>query len=90
MKRVTILLAAGLVLLAAASLPIIKAAAQQAAVTDDNLNQMITSAKTPEITRRSPSITIGKRPRTKKRRLFTAVIRTCTANLTFQLTATHS
>jgi hypothetical protein len=47
MKRVTILLAAGLVLLAAASLPIIKAGAQQAAVTDDNLNQMITSAKTP-------------------------------------------
>jgi hypothetical protein len=47
MKRVTILLAAGLVLLAAASLPIIKAGAQQAAVTDDNLNQMIASAKTP-------------------------------------------
>ena len=47
MKRVTILLAAGLVLLAAVSLPIIKAGAQQTAVTEDNLNQMITSAKTP-------------------------------------------
>jgi hypothetical protein len=47
MKRVTILLAAGLVLLAAASLPIIKASAQQTAVTDDNLSQMTTSAKTP-------------------------------------------
>jgi len=41
------LLAAGFVLLAAASLPIIKAGAQQTAVTADNLNQMITSAKTP-------------------------------------------
>ncbi len=47
MKRVTMLLAAGLVLLAAASLPIIRAGAQQAVVTDDNLDQMITSAKTP-------------------------------------------
>lgn len=47
MKRTAILLAAGLVLLAAASLPTIKAGAQQAAVTDDNLNQMITGAKTP-------------------------------------------
>jgi hypothetical protein len=34
-------------LLAATSLPISKAGAQQATVTDDNLNQMITSAKTP-------------------------------------------
>jgi hypothetical protein len=47
MKRVTILLAAGLMLLAAASLPTIRAGAQPAAVTDDNLNQMIESAKTP-------------------------------------------
>jgi hypothetical protein len=47
MKRVTILLAAGLMLLAAASLPTIRAAAQPAAVTDDNLNQMIASAKAP-------------------------------------------
>jgi hypothetical protein len=47
MKRVTMLLAAGLVLLAAASLPIIRAGAQQAVVTDDNLDQMIASAKTP-------------------------------------------
>jgi hypothetical protein len=46
MKRVTISLAVGLLLLAAASLPNIKAIAQQTAVTDDNLNQMITSAKT--------------------------------------------
>jgi hypothetical protein len=47
MKRVTMLLAAGLVLLAAASLPTIRAGAQQAVVTDDNLDQMIASAKTP-------------------------------------------
>lgn len=47
MKRVTMLLAAGLVLLAAASLPIIRASAQQAVVTDDNLDQMIANAKTP-------------------------------------------
>ena len=47
MKRVTILLAAGLVLLAAASLPIMRAGAQQAVVTDANLDQMIASAKTP-------------------------------------------
>ena len=47
MKRVTMLLAAGLVLLAAASLPIMRAGAQQAVVTDDNLDEMITSAKTP-------------------------------------------
>jgi len=39
MKRVNIFLAAGLVLLAATGLPSIKASAQQAAVTDDNLNQ---------------------------------------------------
>ena len=47
MKRAMILLAAGLVLLAAASLPTIRAGAQPAAVTDDNLDQMITSAKAP-------------------------------------------
>ena len=47
MKRVIMLLAAGLVLLAAASLPTIRAGAQQAVITDDNLDQMITSAKTP-------------------------------------------
>ncbi len=47
MKRVTILLA-GLVFLAAASLPVNRAGAQQAAVvTDDTLDQMITNAKTP-------------------------------------------
>ena len=40
------LLAAGLVLLAAASLPTIRAGAQPAVVTDDNLNQTIESAKT--------------------------------------------
>ena len=33
--------------LAAASLPIIRAGAQQAVVADDNLDQMITAAKTP-------------------------------------------
>ena len=41
------LIAAGLFLLAAAIVPTIRAVAQQTAVTDDNLNQMITSAKTP-------------------------------------------
>ena len=47
MKRVTMLLAAGLILLAAAALPIFRAGAQQAVVTDDSLDQMITNAKTP-------------------------------------------
>ncbi len=47
MKRVTMLLAAGLILLAAAALPTIRAGAQQSVVTDDNLDQMIASAKTP-------------------------------------------
>jgi len=47
MKRLTVLLAAGLVFLAAASLPTFRAGAQQAVVTDDNLNQMIADAKTP-------------------------------------------
>jgi|SRR6516162_8096491 hypothetical protein len=41
------LLAAGLILLAAASLSMIRAAAEQAVVTDDNLNQMIASVRTP-------------------------------------------
>ena len=47
MKRVIMLLAAGLMLLAAASLPVMRAAAQPAAVTEDNLDQMIASAKAP-------------------------------------------
>jgi hypothetical protein len=47
MRRATIFLAAVLMLFAAASLPNIRADAQQAVVTDDNLDQMITSAKTP-------------------------------------------
>jgi hypothetical protein len=47
MNRVTMLISAGLVFLMASSLPIIKAGAQQAVVTNDNLDQMITSAKTP-------------------------------------------
>jgi len=47
MKRISMLVAAGLFLLAAAIVPTIRAVAQQTAVTDDNLNQMITSAKTP-------------------------------------------
>jgi 2-methylaconitate cis-trans-isomerase PrpF len=47
MKRVTMLLAAGLIMLAAAALPTIRAGAQQAVVTDENLDQMITSAKSP-------------------------------------------
>jgi hypothetical protein len=47
MKPITILLATVLVLFAATSLPTIRAGAQQALVTDDNLDQMIASAKTP-------------------------------------------
>src|SRR5258708_10567244 len=47
MKRVVILIAAGLVLLAAAGLPTIRAGAQPSTVTDDNLDQMITMAKAP-------------------------------------------
>jgi len=47
MKRVIIVLAAGLVLLAAAGLPTMRAGAQQTVVTDDNLDQMIASAKAP-------------------------------------------
>ena len=47
MKRITILLVAVLTLLAPASLPAIKAATQPAVVSDDNLDQMIASAKTP-------------------------------------------
>jgi len=38
---------AGLILLAAAALPTIRAGAQQAVVTDGNLEQMIRNAKTP-------------------------------------------
>ena len=47
MRRVTIFLALILVLFAAGTLPTIRAGAQQAVVTDDNLDQMIASAKTP-------------------------------------------
>ena len=47
MKRITMLLIAGLVLFAAASQLITAARAQPAAVTEDNLSQMIASAKTP-------------------------------------------
>jgi hypothetical protein len=46
-KRISILIAAGLLLLAAATLFTIRATAQQTVVTDDNLNQMIAHAKTP-------------------------------------------
>jgi hypothetical protein len=47
MKRITMLLAAGFLLLGAATLPTIRASAQQSVVTDDNLDQSIASAKTP-------------------------------------------
>ena len=47
MKRLTILFATACVALIAASLPGMRAAAQATAVTADNLDQMITSAKTP-------------------------------------------
>jgi len=57
MKRVTMLLAAGLVLLAA----------QQATVTSDNLDQMIENAKTPADPRPSPNITTNRRLRMMSR-----------------------
>ena len=47
MKRISMLIAAGLFLLAAATLLTIRANAQQTVVTDDNLNQMIAHAKAP-------------------------------------------
>jgi hypothetical protein len=48
MKRVTLLLAAGAVLLAATTLPIVRAVGQEPGlVTDSNLNKMIKNAKTP-------------------------------------------
>ncbi len=47
MKRVTMLVAAGFVLLAATTLPVMRAVAQETIVTDDNLDQMIENAKTP-------------------------------------------
>ena len=47
MKRVTMLLAAGLVVLAAVALPTFRAVAQSTVVTDDNLEQSIQNAKTP-------------------------------------------
>lgn len=47
MKRLTILLAAAFIALVVAALPMMRAGAQSATVTADNLDQMITSAKTP-------------------------------------------
>jgi hypothetical protein len=47
MKRVTMLLAATLLALAAAAIPTMPAIAQSAVVTSNNLDQMIASAKTP-------------------------------------------
>ena len=47
MKRLTILFAVALILVASAALPTTRAGAQSAVVTDDNLVQMIASAKTP-------------------------------------------
>ncbi len=46
MKRVTMLLAAGLLLIAATTLPTVRASARQQVVTDDNLKQMTAKAKT--------------------------------------------
>jgi hypothetical protein len=46
MKRVTMLLAAGLCMLAATALPTMRAGAQDHVVTDANLNQKLASAKT--------------------------------------------
>jgi hypothetical protein len=47
MKRVTVLLAAGILLLAAVTLPTFRAGAQGTVVTDDNLDQAVANAKTP-------------------------------------------
>jgi hypothetical protein len=47
MKRLSIFLATVLLMLSAATLPATRAIAQQAAVTDDNLDQAIANAKTP-------------------------------------------
>ncbi len=47
MKRVTMLLAAGLVLLAATTLPRMQALAQDHVVTDANLKEKLATAKTP-------------------------------------------
>ena len=47
MKRLTMLFAVASILVAAAALPTTRAGAQSAVVTDDNLDQMIASAKTP-------------------------------------------
>ena len=47
MKRLSLFLAAGLILVAAASMAAIKAGAQSPPVTDDNLTQSIQNAKTP-------------------------------------------
>jgi hypothetical protein len=47
MKRVTMLLAAALIGLAAATLPTIRASAQSTVVTAENLNEKIAAAQTP-------------------------------------------
>lgn len=47
MRRITVSFLAVLALFAAVSLPSIRVAAQQPVVTDDNLDQMIASARTP-------------------------------------------
>ena len=47
MRRITVSFLAVLALFAAVSLPTIRVAAQQPVVTDDNLDQMIASARTP-------------------------------------------
>ena len=46
MKRVTIALTAALLLVTAVAMPTIRAIAQEAVVTDDNLDQALVSAKT--------------------------------------------
>ena len=67
MKRVTVLLAAGLVLLAAASLPMVKAVAQQETVTADNLDQAISNAKTPAAHEAIATYYEGQAAETKKK-----------------------
>lgn len=47
MRRITMLFAGTFIVLAATTLPVTRAIAQQAVVTDENLDQMIENAKTP-------------------------------------------
>lgn len=72
MKRLTILLA-GICLLAATTVPVMRAVAEPGVVTNDNLNQMIRNAKTPSDHEMIAEYYDTERPlRTRKLRNFTA------------------